>query len=58
MKNELADLCRLLANDYSYDGDKWEVTKAEKTALGWRLEIKRRFNEDENTEGAENADNQ
>lgn len=57
MKNELADLCRLLANDYSYDGDKWEVTKAEKTALGWRLKIKRRFDEDENTEGAENADN-
>ncbi len=57
MKNELADLCRLLANDYSYDDDKWEVTKAEKTVLGWRLEIKRRFDEDENTEGAENESN-
>ncbi len=58
MKNELADLCRLLANNYSYDDDKWEVTKAEKTTLGWRLEIKRRFDEDENTEGAKNESNE
>ena len=56
MRNELSELCKLLANDYAYDGNKWEVVKAEKTVLGWKIEIKRSL-DDDNDEGAENESN-
>lgn len=40
MKNELLELVKILANEYSADGH-YEIINAEKLGDGWRLDIKR-----------------
>ena len=53
--SELQDIAEKLLDAYG-SGRHWEITNADKTGDGWRLDIKQ-FTENEKNEGTENADN-
>jgi hypothetical protein len=59
---ELGKLAEMLQDRYG-SGNHYEIRKAEKTTLGWVLEIRQIFEDDEETagasenEGAENESN-
>lgn len=57
---ELEQLAYLLHNRYG-DGKHYEIRRAERTTLGWILEIRQIFEDNEETAGAaenEGADNE
>lgn len=55
-RSELQEIAEMLYDSYG-KGRHFEITSAEKTGDGWRLDI-HEIKEQENDEGAENADNE